>query len=381
MSSPLITLLATMGERFSLIESSTPRSTSGAGWMAPVFRIRPQVVDTSFLLPDVVRAARDGYLTKFLSAIQFGSVRPFAGHHVWAEVPRKIPERAARMGASPAAVEAIWWDEYVPRIRFVDVHGLAVPSPEILVRDTSDSPTVALAGLLGQVVVTAKDADLSDIGVAATDWIATVEAGYAISVAGGGAWGGLFTMRVGGYGLASAGRVTFRALSNPAGQFLLAAMVLGLFLTRRRWMPQARRWAENFWPWVDGMVEIFAPVVQEFVEQYRTGDASWNGALFESHESGALQRVAHLLASSPYPLNRTQMIRQLYSDATESERRTLMKGLAELLANYPAFVPVNSRDWQLGRSGMDFGRRPSEASLLHRRGPSLPFGGRDTVRR
>jgi hypothetical protein len=124
------------------------------------------------------------------------------------------------------------------------------------------------------------------------------------------------------------------------------------------------------------MVEVFAPVVEELVEQFRTADASWNSALFKGEETDALRQVAHLLASSPHALNRTQMIPYLYPDATDSGRRGLMRQLADLLANYPAFVQVNSRDWQLGRSGVDFGRRLSETSLLHRRVPSLPSGGR-----
>jgi hypothetical protein len=85
-----------VGQRLSLIESSTPRSTSADSTL-PVFRIRPQVMDTSFLAPDVARAARDGYETKFLSAVGFGSVRPFAGHHVWAEVPRQIVDEDRRL--------------------------------------------------------------------------------------------------------------------------------------------------------------------------------------------------------------------------------------------------------------------------------------------
>lgn len=356
-----------MGERLSMIESSTPRSTTGADSTLAIFRIRPQVVDTSILLPDVVRAARDRYSTKFLSAMEFGSVRAFAASHVWAEVPRKIGERAAEMGASPRVAEAIWWDEYVPRIRFVDVQGLAVPRPDILSRDSSDAPTVALAGMLGQVVVTASDTDLRDIGVAAPDWIAAIEAGYSISLAGAGAWGGLFTMRIGGYSLDAAGRATMRAVRHPAGQVALAAIILASFLTRRHWMPRARRWVDDRGPCLEGTFKTVSPLVESFIREYRAADATWNEALFESEEGSPLQLAAKALASSPYPLSRTQMTRLLYPDATERDRRGAMAELAELLAAHPAFVKVNSRDWQLGRSGVDFGREQPDVALLRRR--------------
>jgi len=331
------------------------------------------VVDTSILLPDVARATRSRYFTKFLSAVEFGSVRPFAASHVWAEVPRKIGERAADMGVSPRVAETIWWDEYVPRIRFVDVQGLAVPRPEILSRDASDAPTVALAGLLGEVVVAASDADLLDIGVAATNWIATVEAGYSISLAGASAWAGLFTMRVGGYSLAAVGRAAVRAVRYPAGQLALAAVILALFLTRRRWVPRTRRSVDDFGPWLESTFESVSPFVEKFMEEYRTADAAWSGALFHIKQSGPLQRVAEALASSPHPLTRTQMTPSMCSDATERERRRAMAELAQLLAAYPAFVKVNSGNWQLGRSGVDFGREQSGVSLLARH--PTPFPG------
>jgi hypothetical protein len=155
-----------MAEKLSLIASLTPRRAAPES-IPSVFRIRPQVVDTSILLPDVAWASGTRSQTMFLSAVSLGIMRPFAAHHVWAEVPRTIADRARAMAFDPRLAEAIWWEEYLPLIRFMDVGGLPDPRVGILDPDPTDAPTIALAGLLGQVVVAAADADIRDLGVAA----------------------------------------------------------------------------------------------------------------------------------------------------------------------------------------------------------------------
>ncbi len=85
------------------------------------------IVDTSFVLPDVLWTARNSKQSTFLDFIDLGLIRAFAAHHVWAEVPRKISEVSAAEGVRSGADEAIWWGECAQRIRFVDVAGLDFP--------------------------------------------------------------------------------------------------------------------------------------------------------------------------------------------------------------------------------------------------------------
>lgn len=64
-----------MAEKLSLIESLMPRRAAPESGPS-VFRIRPQIVDTSILLPDVAGASRPRSQTMFLSAVSLGILRP-----------------------------------------------------------------------------------------------------------------------------------------------------------------------------------------------------------------------------------------------------------------------------------------------------------------
>src|SRR5947209_11103171 len=112
------------------------RSSSPAPPSAGALRIRPVVVDTSFLVADLLHATRRGRETDFLLALEHGSLRGFAPHHVWAEMGRKCRDVPMAHSLDPQLASDIWWTEYVPRLHFVDTAGLAVPLAEaILPRD------------------------------------------------------------------------------------------------------------------------------------------------------------------------------------------------------------------------------------------------------
>jgi len=144
-------MLERMLERHSTIEVLTPDHVVGAH--TGFLRVRPVIVDTSFLISDVLGVTRQKRRSTFLEAVEFGVLRPFAAHHVWSEMGRKVTEVAEREEVGSEAAARVWWEFYVPRIRFVDVGGLPVPSAssQILGRDPSDAPTIALAALLAPV--------------------------------------------------------------------------------------------------------------------------------------------------------------------------------------------------------------------------------------
>lgn len=371
--------MARMAEKPSLIEALTPVRHSGV--VPGVFRIRPVVVDTSFLLPDLLWCCERRRESTFLDCLRFGLLRPFAAHHVWAEVPRKIPDKATEAGVDRSLAEAVWWNEYVPRIRFVDVAGLPVPlDAEIRPRDASDAPTFALAGLLDPVVVLAPDRDLRDPGLAAPNWVAVVRAGDQMTFVAAGAWGGMVGARLGGYSIAAVGHGVARVVQQPLGQVaLIAAVLLGLATFPRWWprvrdrLPETGRTAQRF------VFEAIMPLVVDFVEQYQAASTVWNDAAFSVGGGSLVQRAARALGASPVPLSRTQISRALLPDASEGSRRAMVRELEGVLQAHTAFVPVNQRRWQLGIAGPDLGADSAEVELLARRTRMLsPRYGRRT---
>jgi len=268
------------------------------------------------------------------------------------------------MAFDPRLAEAIWWEEYVPLIRFVDVGGLAQPRAGILHRDPTDAPTIALAGLLGQVVVSAADADIRDLGVAAPDWLAVIVAGHDLSLAAGGAWGRLVTARIGGHSLLAITRGAITAARHPAGQLVIGALAAVLWLTRSRWLPRVREAWTNAGPRLESVVAAATPMVERAIETYWTADTAWEAAKFDGEPATLRQHAAQVLAESPYPLSRTEIARRLHPEASEHVVRKAMQEIGAAVVGCPAFVQVNARDWQLGRSGVDFGRERSESPLL-----------------
>jgi hypothetical protein len=86
-------------EQRTLIEAFSPPGSPENVY--EVFRIRPVVVDSSFLLPDLFWTTRNLTQSTFLDSIDFGVLRPFAAHHIWAEIPRKIAENRFTIWVRP----------------------------------------------------------------------------------------------------------------------------------------------------------------------------------------------------------------------------------------------------------------------------------------
>ena len=143
-------------------------------WLTGLLRVRPVVLDTGPLTCDVISIAKTRHWmpSPLLLALQIGVLRGFAASHVWAEVPRVLAKRADRAGIAVEVLEAIWWNEYVPLIRFVDCTGLPTTDPAAVLtrRDPTDTNTLVLAGLLAPAVVIAEDRDIVASGLAYEQW-------------------------------------------------------------------------------------------------------------------------------------------------------------------------------------------------------------------
>ncbi len=321
-----------------------------------VHRIRPVVIDTTFLVTDLLKATRSGQQTDFLRAVRHGSLRGFAAHHVWAEMGRKCRDVPLERGLDPQRASDIWWAEYVPYLSFVDTFGLPVPLAEaILARDPSDAGTFALAGLLAPVVVLAVDRDITDPGLATQSYWVLVENAGVLTVASQGAWSGLVATTLAVEGIKGVGRGLARAASHSAAPPIFFGLLLAAVATNSYWLPSLRDGAPRAWQSLCSLAEQAAPRIEELVRQYQSATATWDDAAFEGISSSQQQTVGRLLAAAPAPMTRGSIADALYPTATAPKRRETMAELVVLLREVPAFVSVGTSHWKLGRRGVDFG--------------------------
>ena len=327
-----------------------------------IHRIRPVVVDSSFLVADLLHATRRGRETDFLRALEHGSFRAFAPHHVWAEMGRKCRDVPLAHGLDPQRASDIWWAEYVPRLYVVETTGLEVPLAEmILQRDGSDAGTFALAGLLAPVVVLSTDRDIIDPGVATQSYRVLVENAGVITVVSQGAWSGLVAASLAVEGVKGVGRCVARVAAHPAGPPLFFALLLVAILTRRYWLPKVRDGAPRAW---QGVRSLAAPQIEQLAGQYRAANRAWDEEAFMGGSPSRHRSAARILAAASAPMSRGALTDALEPAATERDRRLLMRELAVLLAEIPAFSPVGGSHWRLGRRGVDFGGVVESAERL-----------------
>jgi hypothetical protein len=344
-----------MPEQRSTLELLLPSAAAAPSW-GGINRIRPVVVDTSFLVADLLRATRHGRETDFVQALQHGWLRAFAPHHVWSEMGRKCRDVPAERGLDPDEASDIWWAEYVPRLHFVDTAALAVPLAEaILSRDPSDAGTFALAGLLAPVAVLSTDRDLIDPGLATQSYQVLVQDAGVITVVSQGAWAGLVVTAVAVEGMKGVGRGVVRAARHPAGLPILLALLVAAVAARDSWLPRFRHGASRLWADLRSLAQDAAPRIEELARQYRSATAAWDAAAFDWHSSSRKQVVARLLAAAPSPMSRSAIAVALEPDATTRRHRALMAELSVLLGKTPAFTQIGGWHWTLGRRRVDFG--------------------------
>ncbi|MER7278014.1 hypothetical protein ABT369_26585 [Dactylosporangium sp. NPDC000244] len=324
-------------------------------WLSGLLRVRPVVLDTSPLTCDVISVARTrgGMPSPLLVALRIGVLRGYAASHVWAEVPRVLARRAGRARIPVEVLEAIWWNEYVPLVKFVDCTGLPTTdqATNLTRRDPSDANTLVLAGLIAPVVVIAEDRDIVASGLAYEQWRDFYNVAETITTGRSYLTGATGLVVLAGHGLVGAGRMAARAARNP---WIVAAAALCTLLLGRYangWVPQLRTtWREG----VTGRREYGEALARMLViaaSRVRRAEATWNDA--ERGEAGAplLHRLARVLAVADAPMTRTELMHELGQPA----RRATMAALADLLSHHPAFHEATRGRWQLGRDRMDFG--------------------------
>jgi hypothetical protein len=344
-----------MPEQRSFIETLTP--SDHVGELIGTMRIRPVVADSSFLISEILRSTRSLHQSAFLEAIKSGVLRPFAAQHVWAEVPRKLEIATRKQHLDTDLAMRVWWQEYVSRLRFVDVSGLSTShATALLERDRSDIPTAALARLLAPAVVLSSDPDLQDTGFAVQKYCRVVDSAGSLTVVAEGTWASMVGVQVMGSATGAAVRGISALARRREGRFLLAvvvgALVIIALLRGSRLRGDGRRFGQRFGGFVqDGVL----PFLETTASVHAAANALWDEAAYKFDESSMQQQVARALAVSPHPLNRTQLAGVLLPDGTDAERRRMVSDLAAVLASVPAFSPASKRRWELGRAGVDFG--------------------------
>lgn len=360
-----------MPEQRSFIETLTPRDR--AGEMIGPMRIRPAVVDSSFLVSDILRTTRNRQQSTFLDGIKTGVMRAFIAHQVWAEVSRSIRRAAEERRLDAGVAEQIWWREYIPRLRVVEVEGLpTIQANAVLARDPSDVPTMKLASLLAPVVVLASDRDLQDPGIATQKCFQVVEAAGSLTIVAEGTWAGMVAMQAAGAAGQSAVRGIAAVARRREGQLVLvglagAAVIGGALLRRATLREDTRRLGQRLGAVIkEGVV----PFLESMAMVYENAIKVWEAEEYQAKGGSVQQQVARALAVSPHPLNRTQLASLIRPDGTDAERRRLVRDLASVLAAAPAFSPVSKRRWELGRAGVDFGGFGDPAPELLRIDPT-----------
>lgn len=250
-------------------------------------------------------------------------------------------------------LEAVWWQQYVPLIRFVDCTGLPVTqqASTLAIRDFSDSNTLVLAGLIAPVVIIAEDRDILASGLAYEQWRQLYGVAEVVCA-------GKQTFEVvgaivllTGYALAGTAKLLGRAIQNP---WALAAAGLGallLYSSAEAWTPRLRA------TWGRGaagrreFVELVAKEVRAGLQRLEKAQATWSNAERGTAGGTLLHDLAGVLAIAEHPMTRTELVAAMGF----TERRAAMDAIHSLLHEHHAFHEAERGRWQLGREGIDFG--------------------------
>jgi len=321
-----------------------------------VLSIHAAIGDTSSLIDDLMMSVRHRALSPLLLAMEFGLVRLFVAHHVWAEVPRKVEALGAAGRLDQQAAEILWWTRYVPLCRVVDTAAMPSDSTveQLWARDPSDAPTAVLAGLLSPVVVLAVDPDLIDLDYAGSEWRPTARAGRNLAEAGGVAYGSLTAMTLAGKAFVAGATGVSRLVRHPYGQLAVVLSGLILFSTRKRWAPASRARSAAAKECLRGRTKPLVALAQSLQEHVHSAYEAWDASQRGTFGGTLTHAAARQIAVAPASMSLAELADDLEPEFGGSQQ-DLVGELRRRLRACSAFVEVNRGQWQLGRAGADFG--------------------------
>ncbi|WP_336159979.1 hypothetical protein [Amycolatopsis sp. VC5-11] len=315
--------------------------------------LRLAVFDCSVLTSDVIAAIRRTSPSSFVAAMQHGTVRGFITRQVWAEVPRVLEDRwHETCGAFDlATAQRIWWHSYVPLLYTVDTDGLpyTAAAEQLAQEDLSDVGMLQLHGVLGPAALVSHDRDLQRSGLAHEDWHKLRSAVGQVGTAETQARIAVHTAALTTEGTVRAAVAAARAAGKHPATTVTAAAVLAVGLRIfRRSLPNP---ADKILPFLRDAGEAVARHAFQLNQRFEHGETVWSDAERGTDGTPPLHRVASLLARSPEPMTRTEILRAV----PEFPGRTLtdrMYNVYALLRNYPLFCEVQPHRWQVGRVGV-----------------------------
>jgi hypothetical protein len=128
----------------------------------------PVVVDTTAVFDDLLYRTRPKPgVSSLLLATQIGCARLIAKDDLPAELDRNLARIATDEHRDPAVMRQMIDRDYLPRIRLVDVEGIAIDNPRlgaVAARHMNDEPTARLSLLVDPSLVLTLDTDLLDNG-------------------------------------------------------------------------------------------------------------------------------------------------------------------------------------------------------------------------
>ncbi|MFF0764298.1 hypothetical protein ACFYWH_30345 [Streptomyces sp. NPDC003737] len=255
-------------------------------------------------------------------------------------------------GFDLARAEQLWWEQYVPQLHVVSVTGLPMtPAADKLAQeDLSDVGILQLAGVLAPVVLFAADPDLIRHGVAVPYWEAVRSALGKIGKAEAGMHGSAAMILGAGHGLAASARL---ARAHPVATGLVAAVASAFaYRNRARVTSEARATLARIG--TGALKALGEPFMQHEIH-----GRDWTRAERGTAGDDVLSQVARILARSPKPLTRTDILAALSAAVQEPHRRQ-MEGLTRLLYRLSAFHQATPGRWQVGRTRMQITAPPWE---------------------
>jgi hypothetical protein len=318
--------------------------------------LRLAVFDCSVLSTDVIAAtARLPLHSAFVEGMLEGTLRGFITHRVWAEVPRTLEDRwhESNGGFNLELAQRLWWQVYVPLLHTVETDRLpATPaSRQLATEDPDDVGMLLLHAVIGPAALITCDPDLRRSGLVPEDWHHLRAAVWQVTEAEEQAQTAnqIATIAVEGTARAVA-RTARAAWDHPAMALLIAAVLVGGFLIYRRTHPNPIP-SEKIKPFLRDVGKAIVKQAAEVNQRFERGETVWADAERGSIGEELLHRVARVLACSPEPMTRSDILAAVpeFPGSTWFDR---MYSLYELLRTYPMFCEIRPDRWQVGRAAV-----------------------------
>lgn len=303
-------------------------------------------IDTSLILDQA--AARLGANVQIVQTMGMGSIRHFAPMRVADELAWNYRAAARRRRVDPEAMYRLLTEDFMPRIRFVDLPpipaGFDRRLDHVTVRDSDGAdPDVAYLGLLlSPSLVFSRDRDLRQTGFAP----ATIEeldlvlaAGLSVEISDGAVVATGFVANLGATGASSVANAIAVRLQIPLWVVALAAIALVGFGTYWALSTPERR---------EKVGRLLAPAAEQvarLVERRAAAKALLERTSIHAASTSFENRVFRALALSRGPLLADELRSLLAATAPVPDAR----GLRQYLAAHPSFVRRRAHRWQLGR--------------------------------